>query len=202
MWLIGAAISAAGHAGLHHLGYRTSLLFALAITISHPNRHFRGMAARRNYLEHLFPTPPRLITSIYAAHAVLLAYAAGNALVFAEYSLASFGCTPSDNSASLLSPVRVGAALSLTFVVLLHGLHIPWGLRLQNALGGPQVAHITLRHRYRRGRLSRTCAARRATARKLRHLERAVGGLAYQRECHMCVLIQRTFPVVLFSFHN
>ncbi|KJA25140.1 hypothetical protein HYPSUDRAFT_439860 [Hypholoma sublateritium FD-334 SS-4] len=119
MWLIGAAIAASG--------MQVYIIWGTA---------FPRNGGEKNYLEHLFPTPRRLITSIYAAHAVLLAYAAGNALVFAEYSLASFGYTPSVNSAALLSPVRIGAALCLTFVVLLHGLHIPWGLRLQNALGG------------------------------------------------------------------
>ena len=135
MWLIGAAIAAAGMQ-VYIIWGTVRRFSSLTITISPPKQAFPRNGGEKNYLEHLFPTPPRLITSIYAAHAVLLAYAAGNALVFAEYSLASFGCPPSDNSASLLSPVRVGAALALTFVVLLHGLHIPWGLRLQNALGG------------------------------------------------------------------
>jgi amino acid transporter len=89
----------------------------------------------KNYLEYLFPTPRRLITSIYAANAVLLAYAAGNALVFAEYTLASLAFSSDISKASLLSPVRLVGALCLTFVLLLHGLHIPWGLRLQNTLG-------------------------------------------------------------------
>ncbi len=62
------------HAGLHHLGYRTSLLFAQNYHLI-SKQAFPRNGGEKNYLEHLFPTPPRLITSIYAAHAVLLAYA-------------------------------------------------------------------------------------------------------------------------------
>ncbi|KAF9483230.1 amino acid transporter [Pholiota conissans] len=118
MWLVGALIAAAG--------MQVYIIWGTA---------FPRSGGEKNYLERLFPTPRRLITSIYAANAVLLAYAAGNALVFAEYTLASLTPNSSLSKASLFSPVRLVAALCLTFVLLLHGLHIPWGLRLQNTLG-------------------------------------------------------------------
>ena len=63
-----------------------------------------------------------------------IAWGAGNSLVFAEYAIASISpasMTPS----SLFSPVRLLAFFCLTGVTLLHGLHIPTGLRLQNLLG-------------------------------------------------------------------
>lgn len=62
------------------------------------------------------------------------AYAAGNCLVFAEYTVASLSPS-SPASTSVFSPVRIVAFLCLTGVLLLHGLHIPSGLRLQNLLG-------------------------------------------------------------------
>jgi amino acid transporter len=54
--------------------------------------------------------------------------------VFAEYTLASFGSPPSPSRA-IFSPVRLVAFACLTGVFLLHGLHIPAGIRLQNVLG-------------------------------------------------------------------
>ncbi|KAF5327498.1 hypothetical protein D9619_005093 [Psilocybe cf. subviscida] len=98
----------------------------------------------KNYLEHLFPKPPRLISSIYAGNAVLLAYAAGNALVFAEYSLASLSSVHPGPSSNVFSPVRIVAFLCLTSVILLHGLHIQSGLRLQNALGFLKVGILLI----------------------------------------------------------
>jgi len=63
-----------------------------------------------------------------------LAWGAENSLVFAEYSLASFGSSPSP-SRTIFSSVHLLAFVCLTGVLLLHGLHIPAGIRLQNMLG-------------------------------------------------------------------
>ena len=63
-----------------------------------------------------------------------LAWGAANSLVFAEHTLASFGSFPSP-SRSIFFPVRLLAFVCLTGVLLLHGLHIPAGIRLQNMLG-------------------------------------------------------------------
>ncbi|KAJ3537276.1 hypothetical protein NMY22_g5657 [Coprinellus aureogranulatus] len=112
MWLLGALIAAAG--------MQTYIIWGTALP------HNGG---EKNYLEYLFPRPRRLITSVYAANAVLLAYAAGNSLVFAEYTLEAVApdvATP---------PTRPVALFCLTFAALLHGLHVAAGLRLQNALG-------------------------------------------------------------------
>ncbi|KAH9481926.1 High-affinity methionine permease [Psilocybe cubensis] len=117
MWIIGAVIAAAG--------MQVYIIWGTALPQN---------GGEKNYLEHLFPKPRRLITSIYAANAVLLAYAAGNCLVFAEYAVASIS-PAAPASTSVFSPVRVVAFLCLTGVLLLHGLHIPSGLRLQNLLG-------------------------------------------------------------------
>jgi amino acid transporter len=44
-----------------------------------------------------------------------------------------------ENGASVLSPVRLVAFSCLTFSMLLHGLHVEAGLRLQNALGMSKI---------------------------------------------------------------
>jgi len=72
-----------------------------------------------------------------------LAYGAANSLVFAEYTLASFGSTPSP-SRPIFSPVRLLAFVCLTGVLLLHGLHIPAGIRLQNVLGFMKIGILLI----------------------------------------------------------
>ncbi|KAG2017340.1 high affinity methionine permease [Coprinopsis cinerea AmutBmut pab1-1] len=127
MWVIGAVIAFAG--------MRVYIVWGIALP------HNGG---EKNYLEFLFPRPRRLITSIYAANAVLLAYAAGNSLVFAEYALKAVAphlldapSPPPGKAVSWLtpSPVRLVAFSCLSGAMLLHGLHVSAGLRLQNVLG-------------------------------------------------------------------
>ncbi|KAF5327351.1 hypothetical protein D9619_005091 [Psilocybe cf. subviscida] len=71
------------------------------------------------YLDHLFPKPPRFTRSIYAGNAMLLAYAAENALMLAEYSLASLSAVHPSPSRSVFSLVRIVAFLCLTSIILL-----------------------------------------------------------------------------------
>jgi len=67
-----------------------------------------------------------------------LAHGATNSLIFAEYTLASFGSAPPPSD-SVFSPVRLVAFICLTGVLVLHGLHIPAGIRLQNLLGFTKI---------------------------------------------------------------
>lgn len=123
MWLLGALIAAAG--------MRTYIIWGTALPLN---------GGEKNYLEYLFPRPRRLITSVYAANAILLAYAAGNSLVFAEYTIEAVAPDLlTDPSHSVLSPVRLVAFSCLTFAMLLHGLHVEGGLRLQNILGMSKI---------------------------------------------------------------
>ncbi|KAF9005181.1 amino acid/polyamine transporter I [Cyathus striatus] len=119
MWVIGALIAMAG--------MQVYIVWGTALP------HNGG---EKNYLEHLFPHPKRLITAMYAANAVLMAYAAGNAIVFAEYFLLSISPSSCHVTQAL---TKLTAALVLTFVLLLHGLHLPLGLRVQNALGVSKI---------------------------------------------------------------
>lgn len=64
--------------------------------------------------------------------------------MFAEYSLASLSSVHPGPSSNVFSPVRIVAFLCLTSVILLHGLHIQSGLRLQNALGFLKVGILLI----------------------------------------------------------
>ncbi|KIK58841.1 hypothetical protein GYMLUDRAFT_45139 [Collybiopsis luxurians FD-317 M1] len=83
----------------------------------------------KNYLEYLFRKPRFLVTSVFAADAVLLAWAAGNSLVFGEYILEA-----ANKEAGRWTLRLVGFAC-ITFAFLFHGTALKWGLYLQNGLG-------------------------------------------------------------------
>ncbi|KAG6840356.1 hypothetical protein C0991_007213 [Blastosporella zonata] len=112
MWLIGAAISAAG----------TQVYITWGTA-------FPKNGGEKNYLEYLFRKPKYLITSMYASNGVLLAWTAGNSLVFGEYMLKALNREPTRWA------LRFVALACITFAMLLHGTALNWGLRLQNFLG-------------------------------------------------------------------
>ncbi|KAF7760591.1 hypothetical protein Agabi119p4_11267 [Agaricus bisporus var. burnettii] len=86
--------------------------------------------AEKNYLEYLFPKPALLVTCLYAGSMSLIGWGAGNSLVFAEYILKAFS---SEEPSSLA--LKFAAFFCITFSVLLHGLRVDLGLRIQNTLG-------------------------------------------------------------------
>ncbi|KAF9552203.1 amino acid transporter [Agrocybe pediades] len=105
MWVIGAIIAAAG-------------------------MQVPAQKRRREELpRYLFRRPRFLITSMFGANAVLLAWAAGNSLVFGEYILMA-----SQVELTRWTLRLVGFAY-VSFAVLIHGTALKWGLRLQNFLG-------------------------------------------------------------------
>ncbi|TFK34255.1 high affinity methionine permease [Crucibulum laeve] len=112
MWVIGAIIASAG--------MWVYIVWGTAVPKN---------GGEKNYLEYLFRKPRFLITSVFAANGVLLAWAAGNSLVFGEYILRAANVEPGRWTLRL-----VGFAC-ITFALLLHGLALKWGLRLQNFLG-------------------------------------------------------------------
>ncbi|KAF8885470.1 amino acid/polyamine transporter I [Infundibulicybe gibba] len=112
MWIIGAVIAAAG--------MQVYIIWGTALPKN---------GGEKNYLEYLFRKPKFLITSVYAANGVLLAWAAGNSLVFGEYILRAANREPGRWTLRL-----VGFAC-ITFALILHGTALKWGLRLQNFLG-------------------------------------------------------------------
>ncbi|EAU85121.2 high affinity methionine permease [Coprinopsis cinerea okayama7 len=112
MWVIGAIIAAAG---MH-----VYIVWGSAIPRN---------GGEKNYLEYLFRKPKYLITSMFAANGVLLAWAAGNSLVFGEYILRAANADPTRWK------LRAVGFACLTFAFLIHGTALKWGLRLQNFLG-------------------------------------------------------------------
>ncbi|KAF9446966.1 high affinity methionine permease [Macrolepiota fuliginosa MF-IS2] len=112
MWVIGAIIASAG--------MQVYISWGSAIPKN---------GGEKNYLEYLFRRPKYLITSVFAANGVLLAWAAGNSLVFGEYILRAANVEPGRWTLRL-----VGFAC-ITFSLLIHGTALNWGLRLQNLLG-------------------------------------------------------------------
>ncbi|KAJ3537275.1 hypothetical protein NMY22_g5656 [Coprinellus aureogranulatus] len=112
MWIIGAVIAAAG--------MQVYIVWGTAVPKN---------GGEKNYLEYLFRKPRFLVTSMFAANGVLLAWAAGNSLVFGEYILRAANVEPTRWTLRL-----VGFAC-ITFSLLVHGTAVKWGLRLQNFLG-------------------------------------------------------------------
>ncbi|KAG6853729.1 hypothetical protein C0991_001967 [Blastosporella zonata] len=112
MWVIGAIIAAAG--------MQVYIIWGTAVPKN---------GGEKNYLEYLFRKPKYLMTSMFAANGVLLAWAAGNSLVFGQYILLAANVEPGRWTLRL-----VGFAC-ITFALLIHGTALKWGLRLQNFLG-------------------------------------------------------------------
>ncbi|KAL0573026.1 hypothetical protein V5O48_008937 [Marasmius crinis-equi] len=112
MWILGASIAAAGTAVFMELG--TGL----------PRN-----GGEKNYLEFIYRRPAFLTTCVYSVYGIIMGTAAANSLVFGEYALHAFNIEPTSFN------TRSVAFLSLTFILLVHGIWIPLGVRLQNALG-------------------------------------------------------------------
>lgn len=111
-WVIGSIIASAG--------MWTYIIWGTALPRN---------GGEKNYLEYLFTRPKHFITSVFASNGVLLAWAAGNSLVFGEYILVASRTEPTRWS------IRGVGAACITFAFLLHGTALKWGLRLQNVLG-------------------------------------------------------------------
>ncbi|TXT11271.1 hypothetical protein VHUM_02022 [Vanrija humicola] len=113
MWVIGSIIAAAGMTV--YVVWGTSI----------PKN-----GGEKNYLEYLIRKPKYLITCVYAANGVLLGWASGNSIVFGEYILRA----ANQQNPGQWTRRLVGFAC-ITFVFLLHGTRLRWGLWLQNVLG-------------------------------------------------------------------
>ncbi|PPQ71257.1 hypothetical protein CVT24_009511 [Panaeolus cyanescens] len=112
MWVIGAIIASAG--------MWVYIVWGSAVPKN---------GGEKNYLEYLFRKPKFLITSVFASNGVLLAWAAGNSLVFGEYILLAANVEPTRWT------LRWVGFACITFAFLIHGTAMKWGLRLQNFLG-------------------------------------------------------------------
>ncbi|KAF5324296.1 hypothetical protein D9619_011392 [Psilocybe cf. subviscida] len=112
MWLVGAMIAACG----------TTVYIELGTGIPRSG-------GEKNYLEFIYRSPKFMVTCAYTAYTLILGTATANSVVFSEYLLHSFSIEPT------WFHTRVTAFSCLTFICLLHGSLLKWGLRIQNALG-------------------------------------------------------------------
>lgn len=83
----------------------------------------------KNYLEYVYTKPRFLATAMYASYALLLAWSAGNSVVFGEYVL--HACSVEVNR---WNQRGIGFAC-ITVAFLIHTTAVKWGLRIQNVLG-------------------------------------------------------------------
>ncbi|TFK89888.1 amino acid transporter [Polyporus arcularius HHB13444] len=114
MWLLGAAVALCGTAVYMELG--TGL----------PRN-----GGEKNYLEFIYRRPKLLVTCIYAMYAVLTGWQAASCSVFGEYMLHALDPSRPPSPAT----ARIAGVVCITFALLLHGVALKAGLRLQNALG-------------------------------------------------------------------
>jgi amino acid transporter len=133
MWLVGATIAACGTTVYIELG-TVSLLFSLLSISAQPLTGLRlqgipRSGGEKNYLEFIYRSPKFMITCAYTAYTLILGTATANSVVFSEYLLHSLSIEPT------WFHTRLTAFCCLTFICLLHGNLLKWGIRLQNALG-------------------------------------------------------------------
>jgi len=120
-WVIGGVIAGCGFAVYAE--------FAMAM-------HRNG--GELNYLQYVYRKPKYLIASMYAAQALLLGQAAGNANTAGQYFIrAGGGKTTEWNSKG------IGVAVILS-ALFMHGTMLKWGLMFQNAIGTFKVVILFL----------------------------------------------------------
>ncbi|KAJ5224024.1 hypothetical protein N7468_008566 [Penicillium chermesinum] len=81
------------------------------------------------YLEHAYPRPKYLASTLIAVHAVVLGFTASNCIVFAKYFTFAFSIEANDFQQKLL------AVSLLTVITILHGFFLRPGIWIQNVLG-------------------------------------------------------------------
>lgn len=90
------------------------------------------------YLEAIYRHPRFLTTCTYAFYAAFLGRAADISLVFGEYVLYAAGHEVNQWNQ------RAVSLTCITFVLIIHGTALNWGLRLQNVLGTFKIVLLLL----------------------------------------------------------
>ncbi|KAF8908554.1 APC amino acid permease [Gymnopilus junonius] len=121
MWLVGSCIAACGTAVYVELG--TGL---------------PRSGGEKNYLEFIYRRPKFLATCTYIFYTLIMGTATANSVVFSEYFLHALSLEPTWFKSRLV------AFTCLTFICLIHGTQLKWGLRLQNALGLSKLVILAL----------------------------------------------------------
>ncbi|EIW77194.1 APC amino acid permease [Coniophora puteana RWD-64-598 SS2] len=112
MWILGALVAATGTAVYVELG--TGL---------------PRSGGEKTYMEHIYQRPKFLITCMCAAFGIFLGSLSAAGRVFSEYTLQALDIVPTPFN------LRITAVSCLTFAMVVHGVFLNWGLRVQNALG-------------------------------------------------------------------
>ncbi|WFD29881.1 methionine permease [Malassezia sp. CBS 17886] len=120
-WVIGGIIAGAGFA-----------VYAEFATTIHRN------GGELNYLQFVYRKPRLLVASMFAAQALLLGQAAGNANAAGQYFIRAGGGTTSEWNSK-----GIGIAI-LAVALIMHGTYIKAGLAFQNALGLFKVVILVL----------------------------------------------------------
>ena len=120
-WVIGGIIAG--------VGFAVYAEFATAIPRN---------GAELNYLQYVFRKPRYLVVSMYAAQALLLGQAAGNANAAGQYFIRAGGKQTTEWNSK-----GIGVAIILV-ALFMHGFLLKWGLRFQNAIGLFKVVILLL----------------------------------------------------------
>lgn len=126
-WIIGGVIAGCGFAVYAE--------FAMAM-------HRNG--GELNYLQHVYRKPKFLVASMYAAQALLLGQAAGNANAAGQYFLrAGNGINEMSDKRYEWGSKGIGTAIIVT-ALFMHGVLPKYGLMFQNAIGLFKVVILLL----------------------------------------------------------
>lgn len=132
VWAIGMLIASAGTAVYLEFGtaipkYEHGISFPSIVLADVYVRSRNG--GEKNYLEYIYKRPKFLATAMYASYGLLLAWAAGNSVVFGEYVLHAMGVEVDRWNQRGIGVLCISAAF------IFHATAVNWGLRLQNLLG-------------------------------------------------------------------
>ncbi|KAL1959714.1 hypothetical protein VTO42DRAFT_1300 [Malbranchea cinnamomea] len=121
VWIVGMVITIAGTA--------VYLEFGTAIPRN---------GGEKNYLEYVYRKPKFLATAMYASYALLIAWSAGNSVVFGEYVLHAMNV-----EVNRWNQRGIGV-MCITAAFILHSTVVNLGLRIQNILGVVKLLVILL----------------------------------------------------------
>lgn len=91
-----------------------------------------------NYLQYVYRKPRYVVASMYAAQALLLGQAAGNANAAGQYFIRAGGGTTTEWNSKGIGVAIIMAAL------IMHGTMLKWGLLFQNVIGTFKVVILLL----------------------------------------------------------
>lgn len=98
---------------------------------------------RKNFLEQTYTKPKLMMSVTFVCFTVLTGFAMSNAIVFGKYFLYVFGFSDISNGVQSRASKYVSIAVIIV-AMLVHGLSVRVGIRIQNFLGGLKFGLIGL----------------------------------------------------------